>query len=518
MLSKYRLALRIAFQEGFKKHKPVTMISLRRANGEQTMTINSITSTDLSLKLRKFRSNRLAFLVMVTVMLAASSGCRDSQQAQTSEALDRKNDTSEHIKLESEAVKKRSLGDSLQVAGEILPEFGKEVSLTNRVTGRVVKIFVKPGQPVKKGQTLALIDSQQISDLQSQLIEANSKLDIAKAHEERERQIYNEQLKRPEALLEANERFDEAKVQLQLSKQNMERYDKLLKEGIAASKDFYASQAKYNRARSLHRQAKADMEREQGLYKNKAMLRRDLQLAQAEVRRAKQRVSTLKQRLVFLGMTADKANQIMASGRIEGTVPIIASMSGTISKQDVALGAMVDPGKEAFRISDLSTVALSAEIPGADIPSLSIGMPVVARVSGLPGRKFTGKINYIGSHIDPETRTAPIRARLSNKDAKLKASMFADTTIKLPPHMVLACPKESVQKKKGHDVVYVADEEHFIEQPVRLGRDNEKYYEVISGLEEGDRVVTNGSLLLKTEVASGRPGATVISGRENLTR
>jgi RND family efflux transporter MFP subunit len=426
--------------------------------------------------------------------------------------------TSQQIKLESEAVKKRSLGDSLNVAGEILPEFGKEVSLTNRVRGRVVQIFVKPGDSVTQGQTLALIDSQQISDLQSQLIEANSKLDIAKAHEEREKQVYNEQVQRPEALLEAKERFEEAKVQLQLSKQNMERYDRLLEEGIAASKDFYASQAKYNRARSLHRQAKADMEREQGLYKNKAMLRRDLQLAQAEVRRAKQRVSTLKQRLIFLGMTESNVNQIITSGKIEGTVPIISSMSGTVSDQNVALGEIVDPGKEAFRISDLSTVSLSAEIPAADLPSLGLGMPVVARISGLPGQVFKGKINYIGSHIDPETRTAPIRAQLDNKDAKLKASMYADTRIELPPRMVLACPKQSVQKKKGRSVVYVADDEKFIEQPVRLGRDNEKYYEVITGLNEGDRVVTTGSLLLKTEVASGSPGATVISGRGNLTR
>lgn len=460
----------------------------------------------------------LAVLCTFALSTGTLCGCGDTQTKLSTGASKLSDETSEHIELETQAVKKRKLGDSLNVAGEILPEFGKEVSLTNRVRGRVVNIFVKPGSKVEKGQVLAMIDSQQISDLQSQLIEANSKLDIAKAHEERERQVYREQIKRPETLLEAKEQFEEAKVQLQLSKQNMERYQKLLKEGIAASKDFYASQAKYNRARSLHRQAKANMEREEGLFKNKAMLRRDLQLAQAEVRRAKQRVSTLKQRLVFLGMTEDKANQIMTSGRIEGTVPIIASMSGTVSKQDVALGAIVDPGKEAFRISDLSTVALSAEIPGVDLPGLSIGMPVVARISGLPGRKFEGKINYIGSHIDPETRTAPIRARLENKDLKLKASMFADTTIKLPPHMVLACPKESVQKKKGHEVVYVADEDHFVEQPVRLGRDNEKFYEVISGLKEGDRVVTTGSLLLKTEVASGRPGAMVISGRENLTR
>ncbi len=477
--------------------------------------MSSRLSTPVSTPLSTLRVSSCA--TIFACLLISITGCGSNESSHQNKPLKTTEAKAEDIQIETEAVKSRRLTDSLQVAGQIHPEFGKEVLLTNRVRGRVVKILVAPGHEVKKGQTLALIDSKQISDLQSELIESQSQLDIARAHEERESQIFQEQLKRPETLLKAKAHLEQAKVQSGLTERNLKRYEQLVKEGIAASKDFYAAQASHTKAQSVYRQAKSDLEREKQLYQNKAMMKRDLQLAQAEVRRAEQRLNTLRQRLIFLGMTATKVDQILATGRIVGTTPIIAPMDGIISQQEVALGEMVDPGKEAFRITDLTTVALAADIPDVDLPKLTIGMPVKARISGYPGQIFPGKINYISTYIDPDTRTAPVRARLVNPDLKLRANLFADTEILLPPHTVLACPKESVQKKEGREVVYVADGGRYIEQPIHVGIDSEKYYEVISGLKEGDRVVTTGSLLLKTQVASGHPH-TALSDKGEITR
>lgn len=438
------------------------------------------------------------------------SGCNTQKENH----LEASQSTSTDIPVETELVQKRVLTSSLHVAGQIHPEFGKEVSLTNRVQGRIAKILVAPGHKVNKGQTLALVDSHSIGAIQSELIEAESKLDIAKAHEEREKLIYNEQLKRPEALIEAQAQFDEAKTRAKLAQRNLERFEQLTREKIAATKDLYAAQANHASAQALFRQTKADLEREERLFKNKAMMKRDLQLAQAEVRRARQHLDTLKQRLIFLGMTAQKVDQVITTGKINGVTPIISSIAGTISKQYVAQGEIVDPGNKAFRVTDLTTVALAADIPAADLPKLSIGTPVVARIKGYSGRSFKGKINYISSHIDPETRTAQIRASLPNPDLKLRASLFADTEILMPPRKVLACPKDAVQNKEGKKVVYVVDQKQYKEQRVELGGSNEKYYEIVSGLSEGDSVVTSGSLLLKAQFASGNPPVAISDRKE----
>lgn len=454
------------------------------------------------------RSTRRAcvYLAAFAAILMGIAGCTTGGNGQSSKkeaTLNGSRSLIEDVHIRTESVQKRPLTDSLHVTGQVLPEIGKEVSLTNRVTGRVVSILVAPGQHVAVGQVLALIDSQQISDLQAELIEAHSKLDIAKAHEERERQIYGEQLKRPKALIEARARFDEAKVQSDLTERELKRVEQLHKERIAAAKDLLAAQASYAKSQSIHRQTKADLEREEGLYENKAMMKRDLQVVQAETRRAQQHLNTLRQRLVFLGMTPSKVDHVIATGQIIGTIPIIAPLAGIVTQQDVALGEIVDPGKQAFRITDLSTVAISADIPDMQLPKLKIGMQVKARINGYPDQTFTGTINYIGTHVNPETRTAPIRARLVNTDMKLRASLFADTEIELPPHMVLTCPKEAIQERNGKKVVYLAVQQKFREQPVQVGRSNEKYYEVISGLDEGDQVVTAGSLLLKAQVSAG---------------
>ncbi|MDX2107308.1 MAG: efflux RND transporter periplasmic adaptor subunit [Candidatus Melainabacteria bacterium] len=436
---------------------------------------------------------------MFIIALATLTASCNSPQEKTNDAS---KTTVKDIPIKTELVKERNLNSSLNVAGQIHPEFGKEVTLTNHVPGRIIQIFVSPGQKVHKGQALALVDSRTISTLQSELVESDSKLAIAKAHEEREQQIFNEQLKRPENLIEAQAKFDEARTKAKLTARNLKRYEQLTREKIAATKDLYAAQANYATAQSVFRQAKADLEREERLYKNKAMMKRDLQLAQAEVRSAQQHLNTLRQRLIFHGMTPAQITDVIKTNRINGEIPITSSLDGIISGQYVALGETVDPGKKTFRITDLSVVALTADIPAADLPKINIGTPVIAKIPGYSKKIFKGKINYISSHIDPESRTAQIRARLPNPDLKLRASLFTDTEIQLPQHTVLACPKEAVQRKDDKKVVYISVDGKFKEQPIEVGTSNEEYFEVTKGLSDGDRVVTTGSLLLRAQFES----------------
>ncbi|MBX9688836.1 MAG: efflux RND transporter periplasmic adaptor subunit [Candidatus Obscuribacterales bacterium] len=455
---------------------------------------------------------RLKYSNLIASLLCASLLASCSQKEEKSESnADQKEapnsvtvskELSDDLKIKTEAVEKRMLATSLHVTGQIHPEFGKEISLTTRVAGRVVDILVTPGQHVKAGQVLALIDSQNVSELQAELIEAKSKLQIARAHQDREEDIYDEQLKRPKALIAAREHSTEAKVQLELTEREFKRVEQLHKEGIAAAKDYFSAQANYAKAQAAFRQASSDLQREEQLFQNKAMMKRDFQLAQAETKREEQHLNTLKQRLRFLGMTEKMLEQVLSSGKIEGTVPILAPIDGLITHQDIAMGEIVDPGKQALRISDLSTVSVTADISEVDLTHVTIGTKVRVHVTGFPGKFFDGTVSYISSHVNPDSRTVPIRSRLSNPDLKLKANMFAETDIELSPRMVLACPKSAVLERDAHKIVYLSNAGTYKEQRIITGSSNEKYYEVISGLAPGDKVVTSGTLLLKTELGT----------------
>jgi membrane fusion protein, heavy metal efflux system len=395
------------------------------------------------------------------------------------------------------------MGSTLHVTGQIRPEFGKEVEVNTRLAGRVITTDVKPGDMVVAGQRLALVDSQQVGDIEAELIEAKAKLQMAKVQVDRERQIYEEQLRRPQTLINARTRFEEAKVQLELAEAEFKRQDGLYKEKIAAQKDYIISKGNLARAKSVMDQAASDLQREEGLFKNKAMIKGNLVLAQAEATRAKQHFNTLRQRLIFLGMTEPMIDAVVNSEHIEGTVPILAPANGMITHQDVFAGEMVDPGIKAFTITDLKKVAVSADIPEVDLPHVHHNGKINVRISSFPNETFTGTINYVSANVNPETRTVPIRAQLDNPHMRLKSNMFAEIDLKESPAKVLACPKSAIHERDGGFVAYVESSKGFEERKIKKGaRSTEHTVEVVSGLSEGEKVVTEGSLLLKTELAS----------------
>lgn len=436
------------------------------------------------------------------------AGCSNSQPqtdtptAQASNVLPVSAESAQNIDLKNETVERRSLARELHVTGRIQAEVSKEIDVSPRFSGRVVEIDVTPGQRVQKGQLLAKVDSQEVGELQAELIEAQSKLDIARAHEERERQIYEEHLARPKELLAAQTDFEQIKVQLQLAESEYKRAEDLYKEKIASARDFQSAKANVEKLKVQFREAESMVQREQVLYKNRAILKKDLALAKAETARAKQHVDTLTQRLTFLGVPSDMVNNIIRNGKIEASIPIRSPSDGIVTDQKMAVGEMVSPDKKFITVTDLSVVVLSADIPEVDVRHVQLGLPVDIKVAAFPEEKFTGTIRFISEQVNPATRTVAIRARLPNPQHKLKTNMFAEIDLPTAPSMVLACPKSAVQERSGSKVVYVATAAGYREHKIQIGKEFQDYVEVLAGLEEGDRVATQGSLLLRTAMAA----------------
>lgn len=410
----------------------------------------------------------------------------------------------QQIDIRHEPIQKRALTIPLHVTGKIEPDLGKEVDVTSRISGRVKAIKVAPGQEVKRGQIMALVDSQEISDLQAELIEAKAKHDIAKAHEERERMIYDELLVRPKALIEAQTQFDAAKVQKELAEVEFKRQEGLYKEKISAQKDYLAAKALSATAHATYEQARIAYEREKAMFKNKAMLRKDLQLAEAETARERQHLNTLKQRLEFLGADTSFLSDVLKKGLISGMVRIVAPETGVVSHHDVAVGELVHPDKSIFKVTDLASVVVKADLPEVDVSRVRLGGNVRVKVSSYPSETFLATVSYIAENVNPETRTVSVRARLDNRRRLFKLQMFAEIDLEGVSRDLLACPKSAVQELEGKPVVFVRKADGYEERHVKFGVDSEKYYEVLSGLEPGDEVVTQGSLMLRTELTYKR--------------
>lgn len=406
--------------------------------------------------------------------------------------------------IKTAAVETKSLSTDLHVTGRIQPEISKEVDISTRFSGRVLRVIADLGTVVKKGDVLATVDSHDITDLQAELIEAASKLAIASSHRERERQIYEELLQRPKGLIAAKTDFERARVQLKLTEAEFKRQQELHVEKIASAKDFMSAQANLEKMKFDFKEAESALQREDRLFKNQGMLKRDYQLANAEMAREKRHVDTLRQRLAFVGMQDHLIDQVEKTGVIVSEIPLVTPQGGVITDQHVASGEMVEPNNKLFTVTDLSIVVVAADLPEIDLRYAKMNAPVAVTVASYPDETFNGTIRFISEHVNSNTRTVSIRALLKNPDHKLKSHMFAEIDLAGQSQLVLAVPKSAVHDRGGQKVVYVAVDKGFEEREIKVGRVYNDDAEVLSGLKEGEHVATQGSLLLKTAMSFGK--------------
>lgn len=413
--------------------------------------------------------------------------------------METKNSPSPEIKCEIVAV--RSMSPIVHCTGQIKPLFGKEYLVSARLAGRVIKISAAPGEHVKAGQILAYVDSQQISEIEAEAIRASSRLAIAKAHEERELRVFQEDLARPKALIAAKTANQQAAVSHASALRNYTRLKSLYKEGIAAEKDYMNAKSALEKANLDLAQAKLEEQREQQLFDNKALIKKNWQLAHAETQSCANELQTIRERLHFLGVDKDSVGESMVNKHLQSWMPIVSPGEGTIVQQFVSAGSMVSPDEPIFSVCDLKQVAISCELPESELSLVRIGLPVTVSVSTYNDSTFSGKVTYVGSRLDPKTRTVSVRAVINNAKGLLKLNMFATVDIAGQTKEMLACPRDAIHESGGKTVVYVRDASgEFSKRAVSIGITSGDSVEIKEGLKSGDAVVTVGGVLVKTKL------------------
>jgi RND family efflux transporter MFP subunit len=181
---------------------------------------------------------------------------------------------------------------------------------------------------------------------------------------------------------------------------------------------------------------------------------------------------------------------------------IRAPADGIVVEKMAVEGQMIKAGERIYRLADLKTVWVNAQIYEKDLPDILEGQPVTVHLTYGPERTYDGTVQRLLPQVEDLTRTATARIALSNADGFLRPGMFVDVRFaaQVAADAVLV-PDMAVLRSGEHNTVFVAlDGGSFEPRDVELGARSEGgLYQVISGLHAGERVVTSGQFMLDSE-------------------
>ena len=235
-----------------------------------------------------------------------------------------------------------------------------------------------------------------------------------------------------------------------------------------------------------------------------AASREEVEQATTKLRTAEAEVASQRQRLLLLGLGAQRINQLKSSSQVSSEVSLPAPVSGSVISRSVNPGEVIQADKEILRVADLSSVWVIGQVYEKDLGSIRIGSGASITSEAYPGRVFRGQVSYVDPTLDAATRTGQVRIELANPAQALKIGMYVNVAFGatgLAEKTTPTIPAAAVQNLNNQQVVFVAtnDPDVFVRRTVRLGLESNGRYQVLEGLNVSDRIVTEGSFLLRAE-------------------
>jgi membrane fusion protein, copper/silver efflux system len=211
-------------------------------------------------------------------------------------------------------------------------------------------------------------------------------------------------------------------------------------------------------------------------------------------------VDAARRRLLLWDVTPQQIKALEERGTPQTYLTLFAPASGIVVEKMAVKGMRVEPGMKLYRIADLSTVWLYADIYESEVPLVREGQAVTVSLSYYPGETFKGKITYIYPYLDTQTRTNKVRLEFANSHGKLKPGMYANSEIAINLGTTLTVPESAVLQSGLRQLVFVEQRPGvFTPRDVKLGAKANARFAVLDGLSVGERVVTSGNFLLDSE-------------------
>jgi len=385
------------------------------------------------------------------------------------------------VTVNTEAIQKRRLEAIVSASGKIQPK--TLVNISADTMGRVTGLAVNEGDRVAKGQFLLEIDPR---NLRTRVQSGEASLQAAGSQAEQLRLS-----------------LDSAKVNLKVAQDNFRRQQELWKGGLTTREQLERSES-------------------------------ELRVREADLRAQEQNVRTQQLRMRQERATLDSARYDLSKVRIESPIAGIVTRRNIEEGETAVTGTMNNAGTVLLTIADMSVIEAEVEVDETDIPNVQLGQKAKVTIDAMPGKTFTGKVTEIGnSPIQAVGQAASAQATnfkvvltldgviadvrpgftctaeitTATRDNALSVPIQATTVREMVVDDKGAIVREPVTAVKGRrpaptigelkqgqsrkelEGVFVVKESKVMFEAVKTGIAGEKYFEVLSGLKEGDQVV-----------------------------
>lgn len=272
---------------------------------------------------------------------------------------------------------------------------------------------------------------------------------------------------------------------------------------VLDSREFADAKSSHIASRERTRLARSKFEREDRLWRKRISSEQEYLNARSVLAEARIAERAAAQKLRALGLSSkDLKNRPDSAEGSLTRFEVLAPFNGTIIEKHITAGASVDETKPIFRIADLRTVWVIASVYEKDIARVRKGQTASVITKAYPDRTFEGRITWVADTLDEQTRTLKVRIEVDNQGRQLKPGMFVQVgAIVGTRESVLTVPAEAIRRQGGEVIVFIDEGGgQFERREIVLGVQSSRGVEVRSGLKPGERVVTAGSFILKSEL------------------
>lgn len=355
------------------------------------------------------------------------------------------------IRMKLAVAEEQTVARQITATGRVIPAANSQAVVAPPVAGIVSsRTLPRVGQHVAQGQTIAVIQQVATSAEQAQVRAAAASLTLENARLEADRRT-------------ASGEVEAARIRLDL--------------------------------------ATKEAARAQRLYERKAFSERQMQAADSDLKAAKAQYDAAVKRLEALGNSPSAEGLRASVGSANASYTIRAPLSGYVTQVNKSIGEQVAPGEAIVEISNLNTVWVEAPIFEKDLSRLAGNVSAIFTTPAYPDQEFKGTVVDIGAVIDEQTRATKVIFQLPNDGRALRLGMQANVRLEAGEQVTaMMIPKEAVLEHEGKKIVYVLlSGEEFERREVTIGDELGRKVAVLSGLNKGERVVTQGAYQLKLQ-------------------
>ena len=386
--------------------------------------------------------NRHKKILILIVATAALASCKRTPAPATQTNLTATSTAADKA-IETEIVTTAPISGVVTATGKVLVPEDRTAVIGPVNEGRIVKLYAGQGSRVRKGQKLAELESADIDQAEADYLKALADSENAKRS---------------------------AAAEIKLAQQTYDRTKALFEKTVVAGKNLQSAEHDLEVARAT---------------------------AENNAASTKATLIAARRHLLILGLNDAAIDALATKPGLAATFSLNSPIDGTVVERDATIGATVGTDANVFKIIDTSRVWIDANVFEKDLPRVRIGQGVKVTTTAFPGTTFSGRVIFINSVVDPESRTVKVRTEVPNSDGRLKPDMFANVEIITDVNSAaISVPQSAVLEDNGKSLVFVAEGNGYKQKQVQLGIKNGDRVEIIDGLNAGDRVVIKGNYLL----------------------